>query len=202
MMIRTLFQVRVSRIALLLLTASAGRALASGGTITGEVIATPAKFRSDVVVHLGKVEGEHKPPAAPVTLDQKGLRFVPRVLAVMKGTTVRFLNSDSVAHNVFTPDGETYNLGSWPKGESKNHAFNQTGAYVQLCHIHPEMIGYVVVVDSPYFAVTDANGKFQIDHVPPGTYTVHAWSERLPEVTQSVTVAAGSPTSVHIEIKR
>ncbi len=172
-----------------------------GGRITGEVNATPAKYRGGVVVYLDKVEGNFPAPKSP-EMDQKALKFAPKVLAITKGTAVRFVNSDTVAHNVFSPDGEKYDLGSWPKGESKTYTFAKTGVYTQLCRIHPEMIGYIVVVDNPFFAVTSDDGKFQIDGVPPGTYTLKAWSERLPEASQSVTVTAGGNAEIKVELKR
>jgi plastocyanin len=167
------------------------------GTIAGDVAAKP-KLRVGVVVHLEKVPGSFRPPARPVEMDQKGMQFVPHVVAVMKGGTVLFKNSDAVRHNVFTTDGDKYNLGTWGQGESKAHAFPTAGVFVQLCNVHPEMRGVVVVLDNPFFAVTDEAGKFEIANVPPGTYTLTTWSEKLPVVTKQVTVTAGSTTTVHL----
>jgi plastocyanin len=174
-----------------------------GGNISGEVSATPAKLRAGVVVRIEKVEGGHfRPPAAPAVMNQKGMAFIPHVLAVLRGTTVKFLNSDTVAHNVYTNDGEKYDLGSWPQGETKTYTFNKVGVYSQLCKIHPEMLAYVVVVDNPYFAVTDATGHFKIEGVPPGSYTLRTWSEKLPEATQPVTVTAGGDSKARFELKK
>jgi hypothetical protein len=155
-----------------------------------------------VVVHLEKVAGAFRPPVQPVPYDQKGMQFVPRVLAVMRGTTVRFLNNDNVRHNIFTPDGDKYNLGTWAQGESQNHVFPKSGVYRQLCNVHPEMEGFIVVVDNPFFAVTGADGKFHIDGVPPGTYSVRAWSEKLAESSQQVTVTAGGNANIRFELKK
>jgi hypothetical protein len=130
------------------------------------------------------------------------MKFIPHVLAVQKGTTVVFRNSDAVRHNVFTPDGEKYNLGTWGQGESKTHAFNQAGVYHQLCNVHPEMGAAIVVLDNPYFAVTGDDGKFEIKGVPPGAYSIKTWAEKLPEKTQSVTVTAGGSANVHFDMGR
>ncbi len=187
---------------LTLVPSGAARADGATGSISGEVVARPAKKSAGVVVWLDKVPGSFRPPARPVNIDQKGMAFVPHVLAVQKGATVVFKNSDAVRHNVFTPDGDKYNLGTWGQGESKSHVFNTTGVFHQLCNVHPEMGAVIVVLDNPYFAVTDADGKFTIAGVPPGTYTVKTWSEKLPESTHTVTVTAGGTAALHIELGR
>lgn len=170
------------------------------GTISGDVVARTPKMRAGVVVHLDKVAGTFRPSAKPAEMDQKGMAFSPHVLAVQKGTTVVFRNSDAVRHNVFTPDGDKYNLGTWGQGETKPHVFATSGVFHQLCNVHPEMSAFIVVLDNPYFAVTDANGKFTIANVPPGTYTLKTWSEKQGETTQQVTVTAGGTASLHIEL--
>ena len=143
---------------------------AAGGAIVGtvKVGGTPA---ADAVVYIQHADGAF-PPAAPGNMDQRGMKFIPHVLPVVVGTTVKFLNSDSTQHNVFSPDYETYNLGTWPQGQTKDHDFAKCVkapcAYVQLCRIHPEMEAYIVVLQNPYFAVTDHDGHFHIDNVPPG----------------------------------
>jgi plastocyanin len=178
-------------------------ALADGtGTISGEVSARTPKLRAGVVVHLENVPGTFRPSARPATIDQKGMTFVPHVVAVQKGTTVVFKNSDAVRHNVFTPDGDKYNLGTWGQGETKSHTFNTVGVFHQLCNVHPEMSGFIVVLDNPYFAVTDADGKFTIADVPPGSYTLKAWSEKGPEVSKPVTVTAGGTANLKLEVGR
>jgi plastocyanin len=172
------------------------------GTISGEVAARTPKQRAGVVVHLDNVPGTFRPPARPAALDQKGMAFVPHVLAVQKGATVVFKNSDAVRHNIFTPDGDKYNLGTWGQGETKTHSFTTSGVFHQLCNVHPEMSGFIVVLDNPYFAVTEVDGKFTIADVPPGSYTLKTWSEKGPEVTKQVTVTAGGTTTLKLEIGR
>jgi hypothetical protein len=124
----------------------------------------------------------------------------------LQGTTVDFLNSDSVAHNAYWPSISgnkklAHNLGTWPKGEKKSSQFNDPGVASLLCNVHPEMSGFVVVVSTPYFAVTDSDGAFEIKNVPPGTYTLKTWSEDGKPTTQSVTVASG-PVNVELTVKK
>jgi hypothetical protein len=119
-------------------------------------------------------------------MDQKNLEFIPHVLPVVAGTTVDFLNSDDVMHNVFSPDKEAdkFNLGSWPKGQVRSQTFqmkceDDVCAPVVLCNVHPEMEGYVVVLKTPYFAVTDKAGNFTIKDVPAGDYHLEVWHSKL-----------------------
>ena len=99
-------------------------------------------------------------------IDQKGLMFQPHITAVQQGTTVQFLNSDKVAHNVFwTSVGGnkklSHNLGTWPKGEKRPFKFDNPGAVPLLCNVHPEMSGYIVVSPTPYFATDRQVGRIQ-----------------------------------------
>ncbi len=169
-----------------------------GGTINGEIAARP-KNRAGVVVYLDKVPGAFRPPAHPVAMDQKGMKFVPHVLAVMKGTTVNFVNNDTVRHNVFSPDNEKYNLGTWAQGESKSYTYKTPGLYHQLCNIHPEMGAVIMVLENPFFAVSGDDGKFKIEGVPAGTYTLKTWAEKGHPSSQQVTVAAGAAVDVKVE---
>jgi plastocyanin len=171
------------------------------GIINGTVSATPMKYAAGVVVHLVGIKGTFR-PSAKASMDQKGMRFIPHVLPVLKGTTVDFLNSDSVRHNVFSPDGTRFNLGTWPQGQTKAFAFSQTGVYRMLCNVHAEMEAFIVVLENPYFAVTERDGTYQIKGVPAGSHTVRAWSEKLAEATQPVTVPASGSVDVNFALKR
>jgi plastocyanin len=183
------------------LVLAATTAFADGGSISGEVAGRTPKGRIGVVVHLEGVPGTFRPPAKPTAIDQKGMTFIPHVVAVQKGGTVVFHNSDALRHNVFTPDGDKYNLGTWGQGETKAHTFNTAGLFRQLCNVHPEMSAFIHVFDNPFFAVTGGDGKFTIDNIPPGTYTLKTWSEKGGETSRSVTVAAGAPTVLKLEVK-
>ncbi len=185
---------------LALVLAPTGRA-AENGSVTGTVTATGLSSSGDIVVALHAPGLHTTPPAAPVKMDQKGKKFTPHVLPIVEGTTVSFLNSDPFEHNVFSPEGK-YDLGSWPQGQSKNHTFAKAGVYTQLCRIHPEMEAFIVALDTPYFATTDASGAFKIADVPPGKYTLTAWSEKLKEGREPVTVEAGKAAAVKVTLKK
>jgi len=199
---RPRIELALAMLTVCLLRPTAAAAADPAGSITGQVGTKAPKLRAGVVVYLDKVSGSFRPPARPVTLDQKGMRFVPHVLAVLKGQTVMFANHDPVSHNIFSPDNEKYNLGTWGQGESKPHTFSTTGFYHQLCNVHPEMGGVIVVLDNPYFAVTADDGTFKIADVPPGSYTLKTWSEKLPQHSQPITVTAAAASNVHIDLGR
>src|SRR5215469_14832266 len=147
---------------------------ASAGTISGKV----SGVSGESVVYLDVVQGRTLPaPSEHPVIDQRGLMFTPHLTVVQVGTTVDFLNSDSVAHNVFwTSVGGnkklTHNLGTWPKGEKRSFKFDNPGAVPLLCNVHPEMAGYIIVSPTPYYATTDKSGSFKIENVPDGGYTV------------------------------
>lgn len=189
-------------ISVLVALALATAAEAAGNeSVTGTVTAKGLRTAADIVVSLEAPGLNVVPPAKAVEMDQKGMLFSPHVLPVVRGTTVRFLNSDPLAHNVFSPEGK-YNLGTWPQGDAKDRKFDKPGVYTQLCRVHTEMESYVVVLDTPYFATTDRMGAFEIKNVPPGTYTLVAWSEKLKGVKQSITVEAGKPATVSLAMTR
>jgi len=170
------------------------------GEIKGKVNVQGLKSAENIAVYVEAIPGKDFPaPAQHVTVDQKQMKFVPHVIAVQKGTTVDFLNSDPVGHNVYWPSISgnkklAHNLGTWPKGQSKPFQFNDLGFASLLCNVHPEMSGYVVVVPTPYFAVTDKDGNFVIKDVPPGKYTLKTWSEDGKPATQAVEVSGASTT--------
>jgi plastocyanin len=164
---------------------------ARAGTISGRV----SGVDGESVVYVDTIQGKTFPaPTKPVTVDQKSLVFTPHIVAVQQGTTVDFLNSDSVAHNVFWPSigGNkklTHNLGTWPKGEKRSFKFDNPGAVPLLCNVHPEMSAYVVVSPTPYFVTTDKSGEYKIENVPDGSYTATAWHEGAKNQSKPVTVA-------------
>jgi plastocyanin len=179
----------------LILTILVGLAVASSaGTISGQIsgVAGPS------VVYVDTISGKTFPaPTQHPVIDQKGLIFQPQVTAVQVGTTVDFLNSDSVAHNVFwTSVGGNkklnHNLGTWPKGERKSFKFDTPGAVPILCNVHPEMSAYLVVVPTPYFATSDQAGNYKIENVPDGSYTVVAWHEGSKNQSKPVSLSGNT----------
>lgn len=157
--------------------------LAHAGNIVGKVKAHGVRNDADAVVYIEEISGKTFPaPKEHALMDQKGLRYNPRVLPILAGTTVDFLNSDDVLHNVFSPSdcADKMNLGTWPKGQKRSFTFKNPGCRaVLLCNVHPEMEAFVVVLATPYFAVSSANGDYEIKNVPPGKYTLTVWHEKL-----------------------
>jgi len=195
----------VSSIVLAMVVAHVGSVHGAGGTIKGTVKATGLSSNADAVIYIQQVAGA-APAAKSVDMDQKQFQFVPHVLPIVAGTTVKFLNSDPTPHNVFSPDFEKYNLGTWPQGQSKDHAFAKCAkppcVYTQLCRVHPEMEGFVVVLQNQYFAVTDKAGHFEIENVPPGAYTLAVWHAKLKAAPLPVTVEDAKPATVDFVLKR
>ena len=167
---------------------------ASAGTITGKV----SGVNGESVVYVDTIQGKTFPaPTERPVMDQKGLMFQPHLLVVQQGTTVDFLNSDKVAHNVFwtSISGNKklgHNLGTWPQGEKRAFKFDNPGSVALLCNVHPEMSGYVVVVPTPYYATSDKSGTYKIENVPDGNYTVTAWHEGGKPQSKQVAVSGDS----------
>ena len=163
------------------------------GDIEGKV--TGMKGQS--VVYVEAIAGKTFPaPGNHPVMDQKGLVFAPHIMAVQQGTTIDFLNSDTVAHNVFwtavgTDKKAGHNLGTWPKGEKRSFTFDKPGAVPLLCNVHPDMGAFIVVSPTPYFAQTDDSGNYKIKDVPDGSYTVTVWHEGAKNQSKPVTVAGG-----------
>jgi plastocyanin len=165
--------------------------VAQAGNISGKV--TAGKGVS--VVYVDAVPGKTFPaPAKPLEMDQKSLTFNPHILVAPVGSTVEFLNSDKVAHNIFWPaiSGNKslgHNLGTWPTGEKRAFKFDTPGIAPLLCNVHPEMSAYVIVTPTPFYAETDEAGNFKIANVPDGSYTVTAWHEGFKTQSKPVMVS-------------
>lgn len=174
---------------------------AAPSVVSGTVVVKGVRSNADAVITLEAPGLRPSPPAEPVKIDQKGFRFIPHVVVVQTGTTIRFLNNDPEPHNVYSPEGR-YNLGTWPTGDTRDYTFKKPGIYSQLCNIHPDMLAYVVVVDTPHFAVTDAKGTFVFRNVPPGKYTLVAWHEKKDGLEREVEVVAGKPLVLDLVIDK
>jgi hypothetical protein len=133
-------------------------------------------------------------------MDQKNLAFAPRVLPVVEGTTVVFTNSDDIQHNVFSPSrtAGAFDLGTYSRGEERSVAMRQPGDVLVLCNIHMEMEARILVLRDPYFAVTDAAGRYTIGDVPPGRYAVKVWSRAWVPLERTVEVS--DPATVTIDL--
>ena len=131
-------------------------------------------------------------PSRRARMDQRREQFSPHVLAVTAGTVVDFPNNDLLFHNVMSlAPGNAFDLGRYPKGQSRSVRFDTPGIVPIICDIHSHMSAYVLVFSHPFFAVTDVQGRYTIPNVPAGTHTVKVWSELGVVEPRKVTVGAG-----------
>jgi plastocyanin len=151
----------------------------------------------DAVVWIDVPGAAPRPNEGKIVLDQRNLTFAPRVLAVQVGTKVEFPNHDRVFHNVFSfRDGKRFDLGLYPVGAVKTIPFDRPGLSRVFCNIHPGMAAYIMVVDTPVFAVSDRSGHFTLTDVPSGTFTYHAWKPGADIVSGSISVYPGAVLDV------
>lgn len=182
------------RVCVLVMIVGALLPAAWAGDIEGKV--TGMKGKS--VVYVDAIAGKTFPaPNDHSVIDQKGLMFAPHIVVVQQGTTVDFKNDDNVAHNVFWPSiggdkKQSKNLGTWPKGDKRSFIFDKAGIVPLLCNVHPDMMGYLIVSPTPYFAETDESGNYKIKDVPDGSYKLVVWHEGAKNQSQPVMVAGGA----------
>jgi plastocyanin len=168
-------------------------------SVTGTV-SSPKGPMANAVVYIDGLPVEPK-AKMNLTITNKMMNFSPYIGVIPVGGKVTFYNADPFPHNVFTSDGEGFNMGMIPPNEGRQRVFKNAGAYSLLCNLHPGMLGYVVVAASSYYAKSDAQGRFTIKDVPPGTYKLTAWAPRLAPTTQSITVKDGD-VSTTFELHR
>lgn len=194
---------RISLILLFFLSLTTVVGNTFAGTIKGKVASRRLKTAKDILIYLEKIEGkEFTPPQGPAKIDQRSLVFTPRVLPVVLGTTVEFHNSDDLKHNAFGVGDDDFDLGVWTKGIIKTYTFNKLGEVAILCNVHPEMEAYVIVLQNPYFALTNEEGNYIIENVPSGTYSLKTWHDRLRPVTKEIKVTEQGEVIVDFELKR
>lgn len=157
----------------------------------------PARDMPDLrrsVVYLESAPSLAFPDPEPqrATMDQRNETFVPHVLAITVGTTVDFPNSDNTYHNVFSLRGpRPFDLGRYAAGRSKSVRFDRPGIVRVFCEIHSHMSAFILVFNHRYFAVTSADGRYQIGRVPPGRYTLVAWNEGAIRESRPVVIPDG-----------
>ena len=179
-------------------------ATAAPGEVVGRVELLGADGRRSaaegaVVWVPGLLPGGRSGAASSMASKEK--RFDPHVIAVPAGATVRFPNLDRIFHNAFsqTP-GSAFDLGLYRNGAERQMRFDAPGLVRVYCNIHAQMAGYVMVVDSGAFAVTDAHGGYRIAGVPEGPRTVRVWHEMAGETTAAVDVPAGRPAELNVQL--
>ena len=182
---------------------SAGEAPKTGiikGTIT-----IGGKPTADVVVSVeGLTQGNPKPKTRRALVDQREMKFIPRVSAVLVGTTVDFPNNDKVWHNVFsTAEAKKFDLGLYPAGQSRSVTFDKPGVVKILCNVHPNMEAFVVVKSRPYFAVPDSRGNYTLKAIPLGKYRVAVWHPELGTKAIPVElVRQGEVLAIDVDLKK
>ena len=175
--------------------------VAAAGDIHGTVACKGLRDSADAVVYVDAVPGKTFPaPQAHAKINQQSLVFSPHVLPVLLGTTVDFVNADTVLHNVFSPDAcaGKFNLGTWPRGQARSHVFAKECAAAILCAVHPEMEAYVVVVPTPYFAVTAKDGSYRIPDTPDGAYVLKVWHPKRKPGRRTITVRGETEASFEL----
>jgi plastocyanin len=152
---------------------------------------TPDRRRSVVYLETAPQAAFEIPAPGRAVLDQKNESFVPYVLAVTVGSTVEFPNSDRVYHNVFSlSKARRFDLGRYPRGQSRSLRFDQPGVVRVFCEIHSHMSAFILVFAHRYFATTDAEGRYRIEGVPPGAYTLVVWNDGAVRERSEVRVGA------------
>jgi plastocyanin len=195
------------------------------GTIVGRVVLT-SRIKSTSLpstIYQPRAVAIHQPAATPeisnVVVSLKGLaytaplatssreirqvheEFIPRVVAVTRGSTVGFPNGDPIFHNVFSlASAATFDLGRYPQGKTKAATFNKPGVVKVYCHIHSQMSATIVVFDHPYFVTPERDGTFRLADVPVGSYSVAGWHERVGERIVPVKVTAGGTAEVVLSL--
>lgn len=172
-------------------------------SISGTVKAKKAKYLKDTIVYIEHVPGTFEPQKERAVIDQKNMAFIPHVLPILQGTTVDFLNSDMVQHNVYSLDAvaDNFNLGTWLKGETRSFTFNKLGVASIRCNVHVDMLAYVLVLQNPFFARVDNKGNFSITNAPEGKYIIKLWNERFKAEDKQVEVKAGATVTIELDMK-
>jgi plastocyanin len=177
-------------------------------TLTGTVRLLDAdgdavEDRSWVLVFLEGAPGvERSPRYQPAVISQSGRRFDPRVLPVQVGTEVHFPNDDTIFHNVFSLSRTApFDLGVYEAGQSASVHMKRSGLVKVYCNIHPDMSASIVVLENPWYALCDADGRFVLCDVPDGTYRLRAWNDRGAEAGQDLELRGGRLQRVQLELQ-
>ncbi|MBC8393027.1 MAG: hypothetical protein H8E17_10740 [Deltaproteobacteria bacterium] len=191
---------------------------AMAGGISGTVKVKGLRSPANILVYLTKA-----PPAfvdlskTKFAMDQQNLTFIPHILPIPVGATIQFPNNDKVDHNVFSLSRtKPFNLGSYKPGEVKTVLFDKPGIVEVRCDVHAEMAAYIMVMKNPYFAVTDAKGRFEmpdanymkeygfsgLTDIPPGKYFIKTRHEKLKTIKQAVVVPNAGTISIQLELSR
>ena len=167
------------------------------------VVSSDGDKLENAVVYIEKIEGKvFTPPDKPAELDQIDLTFIPHILPILIGSTVVFPNNDVTRHNVFSPNNQKkIDLGTYSPGTSKSVVFDKAGIFPMLCHVHPEMSAFIIVLETPYFAVTSETGDYIIKDVPPGRYKLVAWHETTQKDIKQIDVSSNQNLTINFDLE-
>jgi plastocyanin len=158
---------------------------------------------TNVVVYLEGtgLENVHR-ELPPAVLDQRNATFIPHVLPIVKGTTVKIVNRDKTYHNVFSlSSAKKFDIGRRPTGEEVPETFDKAGIVQVFCDIHSHMSAYIIVLENPLYVQPKTDGTYTIEGIPAGKYSIHVWHERFSSPPQSVTVTSGGATTVDFRLQ-
>ena len=196
--------------ALLFSTAASAADVAAKVGIVKGTVTIAGKPTSDVVVSVEGVPqakretGNAKLKTPKAVMDQRELKFLPTVLAVVIGTSVEFPNHDKSWHNVYSKGGaKDFDLGLYPPGKSRSVTFDKPGVDRILCNVHPDMEAFIVVKEHPFFSTADKKGNYRIDAIPLGKYRVTVWHPELGTTEAGVElVRAGQVSDIDFDLKK
>lgn len=153
-------------------------------------------FKPDALVRVRPLGGD-------LTMTMKGKSFVPHVLTITAGSTVRFANADPILHNVFSPSGgNDFDMGLYGNGPGKTKTFSRPGLVRVYCNVHHEMFAYILVLDTPYFAAVQADGGFELRGVPAGPGEVTAWNPRGEVWREHLDALPTQPLALQLKVNR
>lgn len=176
------------------------------GSVQVAVLDAAGQPLADAVVFLESAEARKQVrPLADLEMAQKKKQFVPGVLVVPVGSAVRFPNHDAVRHHVYSfSPAKKFELKLYAGTPSNPVVFDHPGVVTLGCNIHDQMVGWIVVVETPYYARTPATGEVQMDNVPPGRYTLRTWHARMPvdapALEQALTVPASGQGTASVRM--
>src|SRR6059036_4375894 len=177
---------------------------AAQGRVSGRIAVLEKKNKPSPDLSSAVVYLEGAGPPAPLVTVQIAINdkeYVPRVVVVPVGSTVRFQNHDPFDHNVFSASGPNpFDLGQYGRGEARSWTFTSPGLVRIFCNVHPRMVAFVQVLAGRHFTQAAADGSFEIVDVPPGTWAVHAWHERSPPVARTVSVTTAGASGIELQL--